>query len=56
MEIVDTTHARPEAAEFFRSFFSAKNPHVVIVTKNHLSKTTLTHMDATLGWPFYTYE
>jgi len=56
MEIVDTTHARPEAAEFFRSFFSAKNPHDVNVTKNHFSKTTLTHMDATLGWPFYTYD
>jgi len=56
MEIVDTTHATREAAEFFHSFFTAKNRHDVDATMNHFSKTTLTYMDATLGWPFYTYD
>jgi hypothetical protein len=55
-EIVDATHATPRAAEFFRSFFTAKNRHDVDATMNHFSKTTLTYMDATLGWPFYTYD
>jgi len=56
MGIVDTTHATREAAEFFYSFFTAKNRHDVDATMNHFSKTTLTYMDATLGWPFYTYD
>jgi len=56
MGIVDTTHATREAAEFFHSFFTAKNRHDVDATMNHFSKTTLTYMDATLGWPFYTYD
>ena len=55
-EIVDATHATPKAAEFFHSFFAAKNRHDVDVTMNHFSKTTLTYMGATLGWPFYTYD
>jgi hypothetical protein len=39
MESVDTTHATPEAADFFHSFFSAKNRHDVDATMNHFSKT-----------------
>jgi len=37
-EIVNTTHATREAAEFFHSFFSAKNRHDVDATMNHFSK------------------
>jgi len=55
-EIVDATHASPKAAEFFHSFFAAKSRHNVDATLNHFSTTTLTYIDATLGWPFYTYD
>ena len=55
-EIIDATHATPKAAEFFHSFFTAKSRHDVDATMNHFSKTTLTYIDATLGWPFYTYD
>jgi hypothetical protein len=55
-EIVNATHATPKAAEFFHSFFTAKSRHDVDATMNHFSKTTLTYIDATLGWPFYTYD
>ena len=55
-EIVDASHATPKAAEFFHSFFTAKSRHDVDATMNHFSKTTLTYIDATLGWPLYTYD
>lgn len=55
-EIVDATHATPKAAEFFHSFFTAKSRHDVDATMDHFSKTTLTYIDATLGWPMYTYD
>jgi hypothetical protein len=55
-EVVDATHATPKAAEFFHSFFTAKSRHDVDATMNHFSKTTLTYIDATLGWPLYTYD
>lgn len=55
-KIVDATHATPKAAEFFHSFFTAKSRHDVDATMNHFSKTTLTYIDATLGWPFYSYD
>lgn len=55
-EIVDTTHATPKAAEFFNSFFTAKSRHDVDATMSHFSKASLTYIDATLGWPMYTYD
>lgn len=55
-EIADATHATPKSAEFFHSFFTAKSRHDVDATMNHFSKTTLTYIDATLGWPLYTYD
>ncbi|HEU0200726.1 MAG TPA: hypothetical protein VFR86_09845 [Burkholderiaceae bacterium] len=55
-EIVDVTHATKKSAAFFRSFFMAKSRHDVDATMNHFSKSTLTYIDATLGWPFYTHE
>jgi len=55
-KVVDTTHATPKAAEFFDSFFTAKSRHEVDATMNHFSTTTLTYIDATLGWPLYTHD
>ncbi len=55
-EVVDVTHATPKAAKFFHSFFTAKSRYDVAATMNHFSKTRLTYIDATLGWPFYTYD
>jgi limonene-1,2-epoxide hydrolase len=54
-EIVDVTHATKKSAAFFHSFFSAKSRHDVDATMNHFSKSTLTYIDATLGWSFYTH-
>jgi limonene-1,2-epoxide hydrolase len=55
-EIVDASHATAEAAAFFHSFFTAKSRHDVDATMDHFSTTTLTYIDATLGWPFYSHE
>jgi hypothetical protein len=55
-DIVDATHATAKAAAFFHSFFTAKSRHDVDSTMDHFSRTTLTYIDATLGWPFYTHE
>jgi len=55
-EIVDVTHATPKAAEFFHSFFTAKSQHNVDATMNDFSNGTLTYIDATLGWAFYTHD
>jgi ketosteroid isomerase-like protein len=54
-EIVDVTHATKESAALFHSFFTAKSRHDVDATMNHFSKSRLTYIDATLGWPFYTH-
>jgi ketosteroid isomerase-like protein len=53
-EIVDVTHATKNSAAFFDSFFEAKSRHDVDAAMNHFSKSTLTYIDATLGWAFYT--
>ncbi|WP_137940272.1 hypothetical protein [Chitinivorax sp. B] len=55
-EVVDTTHATKGAAALFHSFFTAKSRHEVDATMDHFSKTTLTYIDATVGWPFYSHE
>jgi ketosteroid isomerase-like protein len=55
-EVVDATHATEKTAAFFQSFFTAKSRHDVDATMDHFSNTTLTYIDATLGWPFYTHE
>ena len=54
-EVVDVTHATKESAALFHSFFTAKSRHDVDATMNHFSKSGLTYIDATLGWPFYTH-
>ena len=53
-EIVDVTHATKKSAAFFHSFFTAKSRHDVDAAMNHFSKSTLTYIDATLGWAFNT--
>ncbi len=51
--IVDTSHAAPEAATFFKSYFTAKSEHKPEATTEHFSEAHLTYIDAALGWPFY---
>lgn len=55
-KVVDTAHATTASAAFFKSFFTAKSRHDVDATMNHFSKTSLTYIDATLGWPFYSHD
>src|ERR1700733_14521032 len=52
-EVVDTSHARPEVAAFFKSYFTAKSQHKPAATTDHFSEAHLTYIDAALGWPFY---
>ncbi len=52
-DVVVTSHATPEAASFFKSYFTAKSEHKPVATADHFSQTHLTYIDATLGWPFY---
>ena len=51
--VVNTSHATPEAASFFKSYFTAKSEHKPLPTTNHFSEAHLTYIDAALGWPFY---
>jgi ketosteroid isomerase-like protein len=51
--VVDTSHATPEAAAFFKSYFTAKSEHKPVPTTDHFSEAHLTYIDAALGWPFY---
>jgi len=52
-EVVDTSHATPQAAAFFKSYFTAKSEHKPVPTTDHFSDAHLTYIDAALGWPFY---
>jgi hypothetical protein len=52
-DVVNTSHATPEAAAFFKSYFTAKSEHKVAATTDHFSDAHLTYIDAALGWPFY---
>ncbi len=52
-DVVDTSHATPEAAKFFKSYFTAKSEHKPVPTTDHFSEAHLTYIDAALGWPFY---
>ena len=52
-DVVDTSHATPEAASFFKSYFTAKSEHKPLPTTDHFSEAHLTYIDAALGWPFY---
>jgi hypothetical protein len=50
--VVNTSHATPEVAAFFKSYFTAKSEHKVVPTSDHFSEPHLTYIAATLGWPF----
>src|SRR6202050_4770326 len=52
-EGVVTSHATPEVAAFFKSYFTAKSEHKPGPTTDHFSEAHLTYIDAALGWPFY---
>jgi hypothetical protein len=52
-QVVNTSHATPEAAAFFKSYFTAKSEHKPAATTDHFSEQHLTYIDAALGWPFY---
>jgi hypothetical protein len=52
-DAVVTSHATPEAAAFFKSYFTAKSEHKPAATTDHFSEAHLTYIDAALGWPFY---
>src|ERR1700722_18964055 len=52
-EIVSTSHATPQVASFFKSYFTAKSEHKPAPTTDHFSEAHLTYIDAALGWPFY---
>ena len=52
-DVVNTSHATPEVAAFFKSYFTAKSEHKPVPTTDHFSEAHLTYIDAALGWPFY---
>jgi hypothetical protein len=52
-EVADTSHATPQVAAFFKSYFTAKSEHKPAATTDHFSEAHLTYIDAALGWPFY---
>jgi ketosteroid isomerase-like protein len=49
-QIADTSHAAPETAAFFTSYFTAKSRHDPAKTMAHFSPDLITYTDATLGW------
>jgi hypothetical protein len=52
-EVINTSHATPQVAAFFKSYFTAKSEHKPVPTTEHFSEAHLTYIDAALGWPFY---
>jgi len=52
-DVVNTSHATPELAVFFKSYFTAKSEHKPVATTEHFSEAHLTYIDAVLGWAFY---
>ena len=55
-DVVDASHASPQAKAFFHSLFTAKSAHKLEPLMAHFSKEKLTYIDAALGWPFYDYD
>ncbi len=54
--VTDASHATPEAAALFASFFSAKSRHDVAATMAHFAPDLSTYTDATLGWGLDGYD
>ena len=48
-DVVSTSHATPEVALFFKSYFTAKSEHKPAQTTDHFSEAHLTYIDAALG-------
>ena len=46
-DVVNTSHATPEVAAFFKSYFTAKSEHKPVPTSDHFSGAHLTYIDAT---------
>jgi ketosteroid isomerase-like protein len=55
-DIADVSHATPEAAAYFKSYFTAKSLHDPKTMVPLFNKDQVTYIDATLGWPFYDYK
>ncbi|MCZ8516682.1 hypothetical protein O9H85_30730 [Paenibacillus filicis] len=55
-EIADTTHATKEVASIFHSFFTAKTMRDVNATMSHFDPDNMVYYDATLGWPFLSFN
>ncbi|TQS45110.1 nuclear transport factor 2 family protein [Cryptosporangium phraense] len=55
-DVVETSHASKGAADFLRSFFTAKSQHKVDATASHFNKQQAAYYDATLGWPAESYD
>ncbi|WP_051807999.1 hypothetical protein [Actinoplanes subtropicus] len=54
--VVDTSHAAPEVARLFGSYFRDKSAADVEATMAHFAKSPCTYIDAILGWPSYTWQ
>ncbi len=52
----NTEHATPAAADFLRSYFTAKSRRNVEDTVGHFSEEKLTYIDAPLGWLRESYQ
>jgi ketosteroid isomerase-like protein len=55
-DVVDASHASAKVKAFFQSFFTAKSRHQPAELMKHFSEKQVTYIDATLGWPFYTFK
>jgi ketosteroid isomerase-like protein len=51
-DVVDVTYATAPAADFFRSFFSAKSSKDIEGTHAHFHPAKTLYFDTTLGWAF----
>ena len=54
--VVDTSHASPEVARLFGSYFRDKSAADVEATMAHFAKSPCTYIDAILGWATYTWQ
>lgn len=53
---VDTSHATSEVAKLFVRYFQDKTRADVDATMSYFSRSKITYVDATLGWPWYTWD
>jgi limonene-1,2-epoxide hydrolase len=53
---VDTSHATPELARLVSQFFEAKTSRDVEATLSYFYPKSTTYIDATLGWPTYSWQ